>query len=250
MSEVSRSDFPDGRAAISIGSVRIERIPELVATGVLLAACGVSPLMFVGTAAGYESMNFYAKYALIPAVAAVIVVAILAGVFHWRRVSRALAVGLIAGPISAVGLEIVRFIGFRVFHAMPGSMPMLMGVLLTNRSNLGPNVWSDLVGWVDHVLINGASFGLFYVLVFGRPRWYLSLPYAWVIGTLFMLSPDMTMMGNIGIFGHAMGPGFAITVYVAHTVFGLILGGIVWRWGRVGESLWRGHLVVRPSSTR
>lgn len=241
MNEAISANLPDDHSAISIGSLRIERVPELAATGILLAACGVSPLMFVGAAAGYASMQFYAIYALIPAVLAVIIVAVLAGAFHWHRISRALAIGLVAGPFAAVGLEIVRIVGFRVFHAMPGSMPMLMGVLMTNRSNLGPNVWSNIVGWVDHIVINGASFGVFYVLVFGRPRWYLALPYAWVIGTLFMLSPTMTMMGDIGIFGHAMGPRFAITVYAAHTVYGLVLGAIVAAWARVDRSLWGSH---------
>ena len=136
----------------------------------------------------------------------------------------------------------MRIIGFRVFHAMPGSIPMLMGVLITDRFLLGPNVWSNLVGWGDHVLVNGFGFALVYVLVFGRPRWWLGVPYGWIIATIFMTSPAMTMLGDIGYFGHAMGPGFAITVYSAHTVFGLILGAIVARWGRDSEPLWCRHL--------
>ena len=227
---------------ISVGPVRITHIPELVATGIVLAATGVSPLMFVGAAAGYGSMNFYAKFALLPAMALVLVIAVLARVKEWKRLGKGLALAAIAGPLATVGLEVVRLIGFRVFHAMPGSMPMLMGVLITHRTMLGPDVWSDLVGWGDHVIINGISFALVYVLLFGRPTWWKAIPYAWVIGTIFMLSPDMNMLGDIGYFGLAMGPGFAITVYLAHTVFGLILGLVVGRSKGTRISLWRYHV--------
>ena len=231
--------------SFTIGSVKIERLPELMATGIALTAAGVSPLMFVGEAAGYGSVNFYAKFALLPAIVALILIAAIARVRHWDNLFNGMAVAAVAGPLATVGIEAVRVIGFRVFHAMPGSMPMLMGVLITDRFLLGPNVWSNLVGWGDHVLVNGFGFALVYVLVFGRPHWWLAVPYAWIIATIFMLSPVMTMLGDIGYFGHAMGPGFAITVYLAHTLFGLILGAIVARWGRVQEPLWRRHLVMR-----
>jgi len=237
---------PDGRGlSFGIGPIRIERIPELVATGIVLAAAGVSPLMFVAAAAGYGSMNFYAKFALLPAIFVVIAIAIIARIRHWDRLYRGILIATVAGPLATLGLEVVRIIGFRIFHAMPGSMPMLMGVLITNRFMLGPNVWSNLAGWGDHIIINGISFALVYVLVFGCPRWWRAVPYAWGIATVFMLSPDMKMLGDIGYFGLAMGPGFAITVYLAHTLFGLILGTLVARWGRVEQPLWSRYLIWR-----
>jgi len=241
MNHTGISKNTDAEPALSCGPIRIERIPELIATGVVLAATGVSPLMFVAAAAGFGTMNFYAKYALLPAIGVVIVIAFLAKMRHWERLYRGILIATVAGPLATVGLEVVRIIGFRIFHAMPGSMPMLMGVLITKRSLLGPNIWSDLAGWGDHIIINGISFALVYVLVFGRPRWWKAVPYAWVIATIFMISPDMTMLGNIGNFGLAMGPGFAITVYLAHTVFGVILGAIVTRWARLDQPLWSRH---------
>lgn len=237
------------KPALAFGPVRIERIPELIATGLVLAAAGVSPLMFVGAAAGYGSMNFYAKFALLPAVFVVIVVALVARTHAWDRLYNGILISVVAGPLASFGLDAVRVIGFRLFHAMPGSMPMLMGVLITNRFLLGPNVWSDVAGWADHVLANGIGFALVYVLVFGRPRWWKAVPYAWVIATIFMVSPDMTMLGDIGDFGLAMGPGFAVTVYLAHTVFGLVLGAIVARWARLDQPLWCRHLRLRHDDT-
>lgn len=220
------------------GSRTAAQLPELAATGVVLAASGVSPLMFVATAAGLGSMHFFAEYALLPALFAVLLITGIAAWQCWGLV-RGIAIACVAGPMAGVGLDIVRAIGFRAFGTMPGSMPMLMGVLITNRTALGPDVWSNLIGWGDHILVNGISFALVYVLLFGRPRWWWAVPYAWLIGTIFMLSPDMTMLGDIGPFGLAMGSGFAITVYLAHTVYGTVLGVIVARWGRLELPIWR-----------
>ncbi len=235
-------------AHLACGRLQIERIGELVATGMVLAAAGVSPLMFVAAAAGYGSMNFFAKFAVVPAILAVAVITLVARLRGWSRLYHGIVIAAIAGPLATAGLEVVRVIGFRVFHAMPGSMPMLMGVLITNRFLLGPNVWSDIVGWTDHILVNGMSFALVYVLVFGRPRWWKALPYAWTVATIFMISPVMQMLGGIGEFGLAMGPRFPVTVYLAHTVFGLILGVIVARWARAEEPLWAHHLMWRGRS--
>jgi len=227
--------------SLTLGRIRIERIPELIATGIVLAAAGVSPLMFVAAAAGYGSMDFYARYALLPAVFVVLLIALVARLRPWQRLHRGIVAATIAGPLATVALEAARVVGFRVFHAMPGSMPMLMGVLITDRFLLGPNVWSDIAGWADHILANGIGFALVYVLVLGRARWWAGILYAWAVGTIFMISPDMKMLGDIGNFGLAMGPGFAITVYLAHTVFGLILGAIVTRWARLDQPLWSRH---------
>lgn len=247
MQYVKTSDLTAHEPGFTCGPIRIQRIPELIATGTVLAAAGVSPLMFVGTAAGYGSMNFYAKFALLPAIVAVILIAVFARARHWDRLYYGILIATVAGPVATVELEVARVIGFRVFHAMPGSMPMLMGVLITDRFLLGPNIWSNLAGWADHVLVNGISFALVYVLIFGRPRWWKALPYAWLIATIFMISPAMTMLGDIGNFGLAMGPGFAITVYVAHTLYGLILGLIVSRWAGVEKPIWSRHLTLSSS---
>ena len=247
MNHVNTSHSTTAGAALACGPIRIERVPELVATGVVLAAAGVSPLMFVGAAAGYGSMNFYAKFALLPAIVVVILIALVGRARRWDRLYRGILIATVAGPLASLGLEAVRMIGFRVFHTMPGSMPMLMGVLITHRFLLGPNMWSNIAGWADHVLANGISFALIYVLVFGRPRWWKAIPYAWAIATIFMVSPDMTMLGDIGNFGLAMGPGFAVTVYLAHTLFGLILGVVVARWARVEQPLWSRYFRSRDA---
>ncbi|HKK00876.1 MAG TPA: hypothetical protein VJ955_01800, partial [Desulfuromonadales bacterium] len=145
MNNKDRTDEHRQNQVLAFGPVRIKHFPELVATGIVLAAAGVSPLMFVGEAAGYGSMNFYAKFALLPAIFVSILIAVIARARRWDRLYHGMAVAAVAGPLATIGLEVVRIIGFRVFHAMPGSMPMLMGVMITNRSNLGPDIWSNIV---------------------------------------------------------------------------------------------------------
>lgn len=201
---------------------------ELLAVPVVLAAASVSPLIFPIAEAGYSDMHWLGIHALIPAVVTLIAISGIAGPACWKPLRHAVLTGAWVGAVSTIGLEIVRIVGFRYFGAMPGSMPMLMGVLLTDRFMEGPNWFSNLIGWSDHFW-NGASFGIIYVLLFGRARWWTGLIYAYSIATIFMFSPVMSAIGA-GRFGQQFAPvGFPLTVYLAHTAYGLLLGWLVSR---------------------
>lgn len=205
---------------------------ELAATLLVLLCASVSPLMYVAASAGYDSMHWLALHALVPALAVWLLVGLIAVQQHWGHLATALRSGAIAGIAATIALEAVRITGFRVFHAMPGSMPELIGVLLTNRIMVGPSLLSNVLGWGDH-FINGIGFATIFMLVFGRTRVWMALLYALAIGTIFMLSPATTATG-IGYFGVNFGPGFAITVYLAHIAFGTTLGVVTAR-SRVAE---------------
>lgn len=213
---------------------------ELVATLFVLAAASISPLMFVAASGGYWPMQFLAIYALLPAIAVWVGIGIAAPFMGWHRLSRALLTGVMGGIVGTAALEIVRIIGFRVFHAMPGSMPELIGVLMTNRFMYGPDLYSNILGWADHFL-NGVGFVTIYVLIFGRTRWWLAIPYALGIATIFMISPATTSTG-IGYFGLDSGIGFMITVYLAHIAFATGFGNVVSRSPALPETLWHYHL--------
>ena len=198
-------------------------VGELVGIAIVLAAASVSPLMFVATAAGYSSMNWLGLHALLPAVIAVFLVWVLAITRGWARLARGVPTALVAGVLATVGLEIVRLIGFRLFDAMPGSMPELMGVKLLDQFMSGPDALSNLAGWGDHFW-NGASFAMIYILILGRRAWWIGTLYALGIGTIFMLSPVMSGIGA-GLFGQQYAPiAFPLTVYIAHITFGTVLG--------------------------
>jgi len=203
---------------------------ELVGIGVVLAAVSVSPLMFTVSSAGYSSMNWLGLHALLPAVIAVAIVWGLAMIRGWQRLARGVPTALVAGMLATVGLEIVRLIGFRLFDAMPGSMPELMGVKLLDQFMTGPTTLSNLTGWGDHFW-NGFSFAIIYILIFGRRAWWIGTLYALGIGTIFMISPVMSGIGA-GLFGQAYAPvAFPLTVYIAHITFGTVLGTVVGRSG-------------------
>lgn len=193
----------------------------------ILAAAASSALMFTIAEDGYSSLEHLVLAVKIPAILALIIIYLVARSSGWKWLSGALWTGLWVGAVSTVGLEIIRIVGFRAFHSMPGDMPTLMGVLMTGRIMQGPDALSTVLGYADHFW-NGAVWGILYVLLLGKRRWWIGTAYAVVIGTLFQLSPVVQAIGA-GYFGSQMGPKFAITVYLAHLVFGSAMGWLVAR---------------------
>lgn len=212
---------------------------EIVLSGVALAMAGIAPNLFPAAQKGIASMPFLASWVLLPSIAvlvAALAVAVARG--HGRLVNRILA-GAAAGLVATVALEAIRIPSFRLFHGMPGSMPELLGVLITNRFMEGPSLGSDVLGWAYHFW-NGACFGMIFAIAFGRRAsiWYLV--YAWGIGLGFLLSPAVQAMG-IGFMGFAM-PAMPVTVVVAHTAFGLTLAATSRRWVRGDDWLLADHI--------
>jgi hypothetical protein len=66
------------------------------------------------------------------------------------------------------------------------------------------------------------TFVLIYLLLFGRRQPWLAFPYALLVGTGFLVSPVPKALGA-GVFGAALGAKFALTVYLAHILFGTAL---------------------------
>lgn len=206
-----------------MNDIRYGSVAEVFAALVALAAAAVSPLAFTASATGAVSLHRLGEVAIAPAVAIWVGIAVIARTVGWRSVATVVWLALVGGVIGTIVMEVVRVIGFRVFHGMPGSLPMLLGVLLTNRFMAGPDWVSNLIGWGDHFW-NGIGFAFIYFAIFGRQRWWVGLLYALGIATIFMLSPVMNILGA-GIFGQDFGPvKFPLTVYLAHAVYGLSLG--------------------------
>jgi hypothetical protein len=187
---------------------------------VTLAAASVGPLIFPAAQAGYGTMSQSAEHFLLPAVAVLIVVALLS----WKTApafGHSVVWGALAGAIATIGLEIVRITGFKMGY-MPGNLPQLMGVLLLDRFALGPSLASDFAGWAYHFW-NGASLGIIYVLLFGAARHWVGAMYGILVGLGFLVSPVVTSLG-VGYFGLQFSKGFSITALSAHLAFGLALG--------------------------
>lgn len=202
--------------------------PEVLATVLALATAAVSPLAFAWSATGAVSFHTLGVYAVAPALVLWSIIAAGAGVGGWKRLASAAWLAIVAGVLGTAVMEVVRAIGFRVFQAMPGSLPMLIGVLLTDRFMEGPNWISNLIGWGDHFW-NGVGFAFIYITLLGRQRWWMGVIYAMAIATVFMLSPVMDIIGA-GYFGQNFAPlKFPLTVYLAHIAYGAAIGWVAQR---------------------
>ncbi|WGE30998.1 hypothetical protein PHA77_18385 (plasmid) [Edwardsiella tarda] len=201
---------------------------ELIATVLALLASVASPLSFSVSATGMVSFHWLAEVVMFPALLLWIGIAAISYLVKWGNLSRSMLLAFVAGIVGTISMEIVRIIGFRYFETMPGSLPMLIGVQLTDQFMNGPNLWSNLLGWSDHYW-NGIGFAFIYIVLIGREHWWFGGIYALGIATIFMLSPVMDMIG-VGKFGQLYAPLlFPITVYLAHLAWGVTLGILVQR---------------------
>ncbi len=193
---------------------------------VALALAGLAPNLFPAAQAGLAKLSTLGKYVLIPSIIGLVLVYTVARMRHYTTLTNRLAAGAGAGLIATLGLEVVRATSFRL-GGMPGDMPRLLGVLLTDRFMVGPSALSDVLGWSYHFW-NGLAFGLIFAVIFGhRPR-HWSLIFGQLIGLGFLLSPAVSSLG-IGFMGLEL-PAMPVTVIVAHLVFGLILAHLTQRW--------------------
>lgn len=228
------------------GRTRVRSGLELVATGVVLAAAGASGAALLAVSAtGRWEFQTLVLHIGVPAAGVLAWMLITAPLLRFRRLGHAIILGWVAGIIATLGLEVVRIIGFRVFHSMPGDLPTLMGVKLAGRIMLGPNTMSTTIGYLDHFW-NGAMFGVvFAVLIGGFPAVrgafagaVIGAAYGLALGFGFVAGPLPRTLGIGGVFSSVTVAEFHITVYAAHAVFGAMLGVLVHRFGARIPPLW------------
>ena len=133
--------------------------------------------------------------------------------------------GLAAGAVATVFLDFFRMMG--VIHGwLPSDTPPFFGKLILGpQAPLGAAL---TVGFLYHFL-NGASFGLPYAVLFGKPRWYWGIAWALIYELGMMTLPPMAPL--FGPFGSKTGsPAFFLITLVAHIAFGAVLGLLVERW--------------------
>jgi hypothetical protein len=198
--------------------------------GLILALAGVSPNIFPLAQAGYAKMSFLGAAVLLPAIALLAVVLAVTIARGHRELVRIALIGAAAGALATLGLELVRTVSFRL-GGMPGDLPRLMGVLLTDRFMLGPSALSDVLGYAYHFW-NGAVFGLIFAILAGRRPLGWALIYGELVGLGFLASPAVKALG-VGFMGLDKLT-MPLTVLIAHAAFGLLLGVLTRRW--IGSS--------------
>ena len=224
------ADFIQNPSHVSTG----ERLATLAA---ILVAAGSGPLLLVAAEAGYGSFHDFGLKIVLPSVAGLALLFAWAKGRRWSRFSSGLRASFWVGILATLGLDAVREIGFRLFHSMPGDISMLMGVLLTDRFMEGSTWYSDALGELDH-LWNGVTLAMVYLLLLGRQRVWMAVAYGLLVAVGFMTSSVVDAIG-VGTFGRDFGPGFAVTVLLAHIMFGGLLGiGSRFTSG-IGKPLWK-----------
>ena len=201
---------------------------ELLTSLLILASAGVSPNIFVAAQAGIADMKVMGLWLLLPAIAILLITLLFVWVRGYTRLLNRVVAGAAAGIVATVGLEAVRMYSFH-HGGMPGDLPRLMGVLLTDRFMVGPSPFSNFIGYTYHYW-NGASFGIVFAVALGKKTVFWGVAYGFVIGTIFLLSPPVQALG-IGFMGKDM-PMMPLTVYIAHFAYGGILGWLCHRWIR------------------
>jgi len=199
---------------------------RLVLALVALLASAIAPNIFPVAQAGFAKTSELTRWFLLPSIGMLAAVVALTFALGHHVLGRRMIAGLAAGVTATLGLEVVRTTSFRL-GGMPGDLPRLLGVLMTDRFMLGPSTLSDVMGYGYHFW-NGACFGLIFAVIFGRrsPMW--TLIYGLLIGIGFLASPAVQAMG-VGFFAQQK-PSMIVTVVIAHVAYGLTLGFLLRRW--------------------
>ena len=206
---------------------------ETILSITALALAGISPNLFPAAQAGYARLSSLALFLLLPSILLLGVVSVVASARGHRRLVNRLIAGAGAGLVATLALEVVRITSFRL-GGMPGDMPRLLGVLLTDRFMAGPSPASDILGYAYHFW-NGASFGMIYTVLLGRRGWGWALGYSTLVGLGFLASPAVKALG-VGFMASEM-PAMQLTVVLAHLAFGTVLAILTRRWVRDGAWL-------------
>lgn len=201
---------------------------EIILSFTALALVAISPILFPVAQAGYAKLSFLAVRLLIPSIVLLVIVLVVASARGHRRLVNRMVAGAGVGLVATLALEAVRITGFRLGW-MPGDLPRLMGVLLTDRFMLGPSTVSDMLGYSYHFW-NGASFGIIYSILLGKRSTSWGLGYGVLVGLGFLASPAVKAMG-VGFMASSM-PAMQLTVVIAHLGYGFMLAILTRRWVR------------------
>lgn len=215
---------PMSPPAASLGEVL------LTVLALIPAAVGVNVLV-VALTPGMPSMNVLTKTVLLPSIALLFVVWIIAHRTGFARLTNRIWTGVWVGAAVTAALDIIRLIGFSLGW-LPGNNPRMFGVLILDQMAQGPDDISDFVGSLYHYWI-GSTLGLTYTLLFGRTRWWGGLIFGGGFVELGMMTtPPMVIAMAVGYFGLEYGQGWEVlaTSVPAHIAFGTVLGLLLERY--------------------
>ena len=201
----------------------LERLTDPALTLLVLGCTAAGIGAFLLDVVGIVRMPWTLSFVSLPALVAVIAIAVWA-----RRVAREpffnrLVVGLVAGIIATLAYDAVRWAiqetapldydGFRSIN--------IFGSLILSRPESA--VSARVAGWTYHFW-NGVSFGVMYALVAGPARWYWGL--AWGMSLELM----MISIYPVAFAIQRSDPAFLAISMTGHAAYGAVLGLLCERW--------------------
>lgn len=167
---------------------------------------------------------------------------------HFPALANRIWAGLAAGAVATFVLDTFRQLG--VIHGwLPMDTAMLFGKMIAGPP--APELTWLTVGLIYHFL-NGASFGVFYTLVFGKVHWLWGVAWGLVVELGMMTAPPMAPL--VGPFGSKTGsPALFFITLIAHIGFGIALGLLARHWvkhqGSILSLFVRGERLAPEPST-
>ncbi|HEY2882602.1 MAG TPA: hypothetical protein VGJ15_09220 [Pirellulales bacterium] len=196
-------------------------------------------------------MRVFTFAILIPATAALIVLAIADWFKGEGMIWRGVIIGMIAGFLAACAYDIFRipfvvaasdkigpdWLRLPLFKVFPRFGALILGQpfdATTPDSQF--TLMAHLVGWVYH-FSNGITFGVMYVALIGD-----ALRRSWLWAVIFAAGLELAMLFTpyTTFFGIHLSTKFVVATLTAHVIFGIVLG-LLARWF---ERLWP---VSRPA---
>jgi hypothetical protein len=208
---------------------------ELVLTALALVPAAVGPnVLVVALTPGMPGMPALVRWALLPSIAWLGVVWIVARARGQDRLMDRIWTGVWVGAAATAALDVFRLTSF-MLGLLPANLPRMFGVLILDTMATGPTPLSDVVGGLYHYWVS-ACLGLTYALIMGRTRWLGGLIWALIIELGMMTTPPMVIAMDTGYFGLKLGHGLLNGVFIGslipHVSYGIALGLLLERYLR------------------
>jgi len=195
----------------------------------ILAASSIACLLF--DFYGLCPMRIFTPFVFVPAMIALVIIAILDRRRGHGQLWRAVMIGLLSGLLAAIAYDIFRlpFVfakewgiasvvpPMQLFKVFPRFGAMVLGQPIEQSYY---SLATQIVGWLYH-FSNGATFGVMYVAIIGDPT---RRHWSWAVLMALVLELGMLLTPYPQVFSIAVTARFVFVTVAAHAIFGVAMG--------------------------
>ncbi len=190
--------------------------------------CALTSLAaLVAHIAGVLPMVYFLTFFGVPAFLFLLALAAFANHLDASGFVTCLVVGVAGGVAGTIAYDGVRLLLQHsvIFNYDGFAAILIFGSWITGKAT---TTWqAALAGWIYHYW-NGISFGIFYLLLAGKRRWWYGVGYGLVI--------EACMLGLFPIFLRITNKvDFIVLSMIGHVGYGAVLGWVAERYGRSWE---------------